>query len=162
TKKGNPGFDYASDEEIYAEIQRFTNPKTDRDLSGAPYERLRTETVQWPAAPGAAARNPIRYLAEDGRPRFPTTSGKARFFARPHLPPAELPDDDFPFVLNTGRLQHQWHTMTKTGKIAKLGKLDPSPFVEVHPQDAERLDVTDGAMLEVASRRGRAVLPVRL
>jgi sulfite reductase (NADPH) flavoprotein alpha-component len=101
--------------------------------------------VQWPAASGDGDdRNPVRYLndgvsqtaavREDGtRPRlvFPTPSGRAAFHARPHLDAAELPDDDFPFVLNTGRLQHQWHTLTKTGKVAKLNKLNPGPFVEL-------------------------------
>ena len=52
------------------------------------------------------------------------------------MDPHELPDDDFPLVLNTGRLQHQWHTMTKTGRVAKLNKLDSGPFVELHPSDA--------------------------
>ena len=129
--------------------------------------------MQWPAPPGDGAdRNPIRYLNDgvsqtllstpDGtRPRlaFATASGRAVFFARPHLPAAELPDDDYPFVLNTGRLQHQWHTLTKTGKVAKLNKLNPGPFVEIHPDDAARLGIADGDPVEVASRRGRAVLP---
>ncbi len=70
-----------------------------------------------------------------------------------------MPDDDYPFALNTGRLQHQWHTLTKTGKVPKLNKLNPAPFVEVHPQDAERLGIAEGDSVEVASRRGRAVLP---
>ena len=70
-----------------------------------------------------------------------------------------MPDDDFPFVLNTGRLQHQWHTMTKTGKVAKLNKLNPGPFVEIHPDDAAALGIADGDPVEIASRRGRAVLP---
>lgn len=70
-----------------------------------------------------------------------------------------MPDDDFPFVLNTGRLQHQWHTLTKTGRVAKLNRLDPGPFVEVHPEDAAVLGVAEGDRVEVASRRGRAVLP---
>jgi len=81
------------------------------------------------------------------------------FHPRPHLPPGELPDDDYPMVLNTGRLQHQWHTMTKTGKVAKLNKLDDGPFVEIHPVDAEAQNVVDGQPVELASRRGRAVLP---
>ena len=81
-------------------------------------------------------------------PLFPTASGRAVFFARPHLPAAEMPDDDYPFVLNTGRLQHQWHTLTKTGKVAKLNKLNPAPFVEVHPEDAERLGIRDGDSVE--------------
>lgn len=104
-------------------------------------------------------RNPIRYVDGDGKLSFPTASGRAVFHARPHIPAAEMPDDDFPFVLNTGRLQHQWHTLTKTGKVAKLNKLNPGPFVELHPQDARELGIADGDAVEVASRRGRAVLP---
>lgn len=117
-------------------------------------------------------RNPVRYLNDgvsqtltvrpDGsvpRLAFPTASGRAVFFGRPHMPPAEMPDDDFPFVLNTGRLQHQWHTLTKTGKVAKLNRLDPGPFVEINPRDAAALSIAEGDPVEVASRRGRAVLP---
>ena len=70
-----------------------------------------------------------------------------------------MPDDDFPFVLNTGRLQHQWHTLTKTGKVAKLNKLNPGPFVEIHPDDAPPCGSATATKVEVASRRGRAVLP---
>ena len=98
--------------------------------------------------------------ADGHRPRlaFPTPTRRAVFHARPHMAPAELPDDDYPMVLNTGRLQHQWHTMTKTGKVDKLNKLNSGPFVEIHPDDAER-GITDGRQIEIASRRGRAVLP---
>lgn len=70
-----------------------------------------------------------------------------------------MPDDDYPFVLNTGRVQHQWHTLTKTGKVAKLNKLNSGPFVELHPEDARELGISEGDRVEVASRRGRAVLP---
>ena len=90
---------------------------------------------------------------------FATPNGRAVFFPRPHLLPEEMPDDDFPFLLNTGRLPHQWHTMTKTGKVAKLNKLNPGPFVEIHPDDAARLQISDDDPVEIASRRGRAVLP---
>ncbi|MFI6494212.1 molybdopterin-dependent oxidoreductase [Streptomyces sp. NPDC050564] len=166
-------FSYTCAEEVFEELKQAWNPKTGWDLRGVTYERLRTTPVQWPApAADGPDRNPIRYVndgvsqalleREDGtcpRLAFPTASGRARFFARPHLPPAELPDDDYPFVLNTGRLQHQWHTMTKTGKVAKLVKLNPGPFVEVHPEDADALGIAEGDHLEVASRRGRAVLP---
>ncbi len=151
-------FTYASAEEVYAEIQRFANPVTGYDLRGADYERLRADPVQWPSAEGGPARNPIRYRTDDGLV-FPTPSGKARFFARPHMPAKEMPDDDYPFVLNTGRVQHQWHTLTKTGKVDKLTKLNPGPFLELHPEDAAALEVVEGDSVEVASRRGRAVLP---
>uniref|UniRef100_A0AAU2VKU7 assimilatory sulfite reductase (NADPH) n=1 Tax=Streptomyces sp. NBC_00008 TaxID=2903610 RepID=A0AAU2VKU7_9ACTN len=153
-------FGYADAEEVFEEIKRAANPRTGYDLSGVSYERLRTTPVQWPA-PSADGpdRNPVRYLGPDGGPVFPTASGRAVFFARPHVPAAEMPDDDYPFVLNTGRLQHQWHTLTKTGKVAKLNRLDPAPFVELHPEDARRLGIAGGDSVEVASRRGRAVLP---
>lgn len=170
------GFSYESAEEIFEEIKRAWNPKTGWDLRGVTYERLRETSVQWPAGrEDGGDRNPIRYVesvdggSTDGDsegiggvgrgPVFPTASGRAVFHARPHLPAAEMPDDDFPFVLNTGRLQHQWHTLTKTGRVAKLNRLDPGPFVEVHPEDAAVLGVAEGDRVEVASRRGRAVLP---
>jgi len=166
-------FGYESAEEIFEEIKRAWNPHTGYDLRGVSYERLRHTPVQWPSASADGPdRNPVRYLNDgtsqtlrerpDGtRPRlsFPTASGRAAFFARPHLPAAELPDDDFPYVLNTGRLPHQWHTLTKTGKVAKLNKLNPGPFVELHPDDARALGIAEGDTVEVASRRGRAVLP---
>ncbi|MFF7066619.1 molybdopterin-dependent oxidoreductase [Streptomyces pseudovenezuelae] len=154
------GFSYDSAEDVFEEIRRAWNPKTGWDLRGVTYERLRRTPVQWPAASeDGPDRNPIRYVGEDGTLRFPTASGRGVFHARPHLPPAEMPDDDYPFVLNTGRLQHQWHTLTKTAKVAKLNKLNPGPFVELHPEDASALGVADGDSVEVASRRGRAVLP---
>lgn len=166
-------FSYDSAEEVFEEIKRFSNPKTGYDLRGVSYERLRQSPLQWPCPPeGDGDRNPIRYLndgvsqtqfvREDGsvpRLAFPTATGRAVFFARPHLMPEEMPDDDYPFLLNTGRLPHQWHTMTKTGKVAKLNKLNPGPFVEIHPDDAARLQIADDDQIEIASRRGRAVLP---
>ncbi|MFJ8539365.1 molybdopterin-dependent oxidoreductase [Streptomyces sp. NPDC093591] len=154
------GFSYDSAEDVFEEIRRAWNPVTGWDLRGVTYERLRDTPVQWPAADvDGPARNPIRYVDADGGLRFPTASGRGVFHARPHMPAAEMPDDDYPFVLNTGRVQHQWHTLTKTGRVAKLNKLNPGPFVEVHPQDARELGIADGDRVEVASRRGRAVLP---
>ncbi|MFI1226380.1 MULTISPECIES: molybdopterin-dependent oxidoreductase [unclassified Streptomyces] len=169
-------FGYTSAEEIFAEITRAWNPRTGYDLRGVTYERLRGTPVQWPSADAdGPARNPVRYLNDgvsqeltvrpDGsvpRIAFPLPGGRAVFHARPHLPPAEMPDEDFPHLLNTGRLQHQWHTLTKTAKIAKLNRLDPGPFVEIHPDDAAALDIAEGDGVEVASRRGRAVLPARI
>lgn len=157
-------FAYESAEEVFEEIRRAANPATGYDVSGVTYERLRETPVQWPAAPGGPDRNPIRYVAGDGPadgpgPVFPTASGRAVFHARPHIDAAEMPDDAYPFVLNTGRLQHQWHTLTKTGKVAKLNRLNPAPFVEVHPEDALRLGLAEGDAVEIASRRGRVVLP---
>lgn len=152
-------FTYASAADVFEEIKRAWNPKTGYDLRGASYPRLREKPLQWPcASEDGADRNPIRYL-ETGTLAFATENGKAQFFARPHMPPAEMPEDAFPFVLNTGRVQHQWHTLTKTGKVATLNKLNPGPFVEIHPNDASRLGIKDKDRVEIRSRRGRAVLP---
>ncbi|KUH99974.1 molybdopterin oxidoreductase [Mycobacterium sp. IS-3022] len=166
-------FAYTSSEQIFDEIRRFWNPKTGYDLRGVSYARLRQTSVQWPCPPDDTAdRHPVRYL-NDGvsqeyfvdehghapRLAFPTPSRRAVFHARPHMDPRELPDDDYPLVLNTGRLQHQWHTMTKTGLVDTLNKLDGGPFVEIHPDDALTLGIDDGQRVELTSRRGRAVLP---
>ncbi|GAA1002550.1 bifunctional reductase [Acrocarpospora pleiomorpha] len=153
------GFSYDSAEEIFEEIKKAWNPTTGYDLRGVTYERLRATPVQWPAAVDGPDRNPIRYRDAGGGLTFPTPSGRAVFYPRPHMPAAEMPDDDFPFVLNTGRLQHQWHTLTKTGKVGKLNKLNPAPFLEIHPRDARALGIADGDSVEIGSRRGRAVLP---
>ena len=169
-------FDYPDAEAVYDEIRRFWNPATGYDLRGIGYEQLRDSPRQWPCAPGCEDdRSPLRYL-NDGRSQqlmrdaegnapalaFPTTSGKARFFARPWLPAPELPDGDYPFVLNTGRVQHQWHTLTKTGRVPALNKLEPGPFVEIHPEDAARLGIADKDQVAIRSRRGQAVLPARI
>ncbi|EFV12759.2 sulfite reductase [NADPH] flavoprotein, alpha-component [Segniliparus rugosus ATCC BAA-974] len=168
-------FAHQSSEDVFDELRAFWNPLTGWDLRGASYERLRRTPLQWPCPPeeqDQADRHPIRYLndgvsqrphvREDGsvpRLAFPTPSRRAAFLPRPHLEANELPDDEFPLVLNTGRLQHQWHTMTKTGKVAKLNKLNPGPFLEVHPADAKQFGVEEGQEVRVRSRRGSVVLP---
>ena len=166
-------FTYASAAEVFDEIRRAWNPKTGYDLRGASHARLRETPLQWPCPPDDDGdRHPIRYLndgvsqtlfrAPDGSVppiAFPTPNGKAAFLARPCLPPPEMPDEAFPIAFNTGRLPHQWHTMTKTGRIPALNKLNPSPFVEVNPADAVALGIRDKDRVEIRSRRGAAVLP---
>jgi len=166
-------FSYTDANEVFEEIKRAWNPQTGYDMRGASHARLREQSLQWPCADASAdIRNPIRYVndgvsqalkleANGSRPAivFPSANGKGKFFARPHLSPAEMPDETFPFVLNTGRLQHQWHTLTKTGKVDTLNKLNPGPFIEIHPEDAARLGIKDKDPVEVRSLRGRAVLP---
>jgi sulfite reductase (NADPH) flavoprotein alpha-component len=152
-------FTYDCASAVFDELKALANPATGYDISGATHERLRAQPLQWPyGADAPYDRNPIRYLTAEGA-KFPTPTGRAAFLARPHMQPAEMPDADFPFLLNTGRLQHQWHTLTKTGKIPTCNKLNPGPFVDIHPDDAATLGIADKDAVEIRSRRGRAILP---
>lgn len=123
-------------------------------ISDAAYAAL--SPVQWPASENAP-RGTQRMFAEG---RFFTPSGRARFstIAEPAL--AEAPDGQYPFLLNTGRVRDQWHTMTRTGLSPRLASHIPEPFVEVNPQDARRLRVTEGGFARVSTAQGSAVLRV--
>ena len=165
-------FAYQTARDVFDEIRQTANSLTGYNLSGISYERLRSQSIQWPCFHLDDAGQPIRYVSStlDGTPseqslpniQFPTATGKARFLARPHLPPAELPSEAYPFILTTGRTAHQWHTMTKTGKVPALNKLNSGPFVEINPEDASVLGLSEESFVEVASVRGRAVYPARI
>jgi assimilatory nitrate reductase catalytic subunit len=118
------------------------------------YEAL--EPVQWPVTPeGGTPR-----LFTDGL--FPTPDGRARMVPLKARGPAEAVTGGFPFSLNTGRVRDHWHTMTRTGLAADLSRHAPEPFVEVHPEDAAGLGVTDGALARVRTPYGEAVAVARL
>ena len=160
-------FSYSSASDIFNEIRQTWNDKSGYDLRGMDYAKLRNSPMQWPCPPGEKRGRTIRYLPASRKgemtgPAFPFDSGKARFLARPHLSPAEMPDAEFPLILTTGRLPHQWHTMTKTGRVPALNKLNPSPFVEINIEDAAHLEVKSGDHVEVRSRRGIARFPVQV
>ena len=93
---------------------------------------------------------------------FPTADGMATFHPVEFLPPAELPDDDYPFLLNTGRQMYHWHTGTMTRRSFALDARESSPIVELNPADAAALDVVDGEEVIVASRRAEIRIAVRL
>jgi formate dehydrogenase alpha subunit len=93
---------------------------------------------------------------------FPTKDGKATFHPVEFLPPAELPDDSYPFLLNTGRQMYHWHTGTMTRRSFALDARESTPIVELNPADAAELGVQDGESVVVASRRGEVVISVRI
>lgn len=95
-----------------------------------------------------------RRLFEDGN--YYTSSGKARLLFSPPAPLPEPPDDDFPFLMLTGRgSSSQWHTQTRTGKSDILRKLAPAAaYVEIHPRDARRLGIASEQKVTLRSRRG--------
>jgi ferredoxin-nitrate reductase len=151
-------FSYRCPEEIFAEYRALTHGR-DLDITGISYARLRREPgIQWPC-PDVASRGSERLYLDR---RFPTASGRARFHIPRDEPAADPVTAEYPLVLLTGRVKDQWHTRTRTGKVAKLNKSEPRPFIEVHPDDAGLLRLRNGQRVRVTSRRGSAELPARL
>jgi assimilatory nitrate reductase catalytic subunit len=156
-------FDYGGVADVFREHARlsaFENGGTRAfdigtvaDVSDAEYDLL--EPFQWPRPTGEAGH---------GRPfadgRFFTANGKAQLVATPPRAPAHRASADYPLVLNTGRIRDQWHTMTRTGRSARLMGHNPEPFVIVHPLDAARFGVASGDLAEVRSAIGRVVVRV--
>ena len=99
-------------------------------------------------------------LYTDGQ--FNTADGRAKFAAFHAKGLAEPVDPSYPFVLTVGRLYEHWHTMTRTGRIAKIMKKQPQPFLEIHPRDARKLDIEPEMMVEVRSRSGAGRFPARI
>ena len=150
-------FAFRTAEEVYEEYKGLTRGQ-DLDVGGVTYERLRRGSLQWPC-PTLGHRSTMRRYT-DGI--FAHPDGKARFLSHPYEAPAEPPDEQFPFILTTGRVRDQWHTMTRTGKIPVLMKKEPEPFMELHPADAARLGIGEGEWVRARSRRGQATAPCRL
>ncbi|QHC21209.1 molybdopterin oxidoreductase family protein [Streptomyces sp. GS7] len=94
--------------------------------------------------------------------RFATPDGRARFVPVAHRPAAEETDAAYPVVLTTGRVLAQYQSGAQTRRVAELNAAEPGPYVQLHPQLAERLGVADGEPVAVVSRRGRAVAPARV
>jgi anaerobic selenocysteine-containing dehydrogenase len=151
------GMRYTKASEIFDEFARVTAGRPN-DQSALSHELLRARgPQQWPY-PALGVSSGRRF--EDGV--FPTASGRARLWARPWMPPEETPNAEFPLLLTTGRVSGQWHTRTKTALVAQLNKLDPAPYLQMHPEDAEALRLRDGQRVEIQSRRGRAWSVLRL
>jgi assimilatory nitrate reductase catalytic subunit len=116
------------------------------------------DPVQWPLRAGETPQEKDRRFFVDGG--FYTADRRARFITLDR-PAAKAPlGKEFPFRLNTGRVRDQWHTMTRSGLSARLAAHTPEPFVEVHPADANALDLADGSFAQVATRWGSCVLKV--
>ena len=160
-------FGYEDTASIFEEYRALTRGR-DLDITGVSYESLRRSSagVQWPypevahGEAGESVETPSPRLFEQGR--FPTPDGRARFHAPAFRPPADALSEEYPLALLTGRVKDQWHTMTRTGKVAKLMRSEREPFLEMHPEDARGLGVSDEQVVRVSSRRGSLQLKTRL
>jgi len=151
------GMSFPNAAAIFDEFARSTAGRPN-DQSALHYKLLREKgPQQWPY-PAMGRPQARRY--EDGV--FPTPTGKARLLAREHVDPGERPSRAFPLILTTGRVLNQWHTRTKTGLVPVLNKLDPAPFLQMHPDDAVALGLHDRQHVAVASRFGRATTFLKL
>jgi assimilatory nitrate reductase catalytic subunit len=124
------------------------------DYSGMTYRAIEQHGgIQWPFPEGAADPSGTRRLYANGV--FQTDDGRARLLPVQWEPFPEQPNDEFPFVLNTGRTVEHWHTRTKTGKVPILERLSPNAWVEMNPRDARALRLKPQDRVDVVSRRGR-------
>lgn len=136
-------FNYSSPKEIMEEIRSLTP-----SYHGITYERLdRGESLQWPCPSEDHPGTP--FLHKDSFPR-----GKGRFFAIEYSPPLELPDEEYPFLLTTGRSPFHFHTGSITRRIDTLNKELPTGYIDISKEDAEKIGIKDGDIVKVVSRRG--------
>ena len=138
---------------IFAEHVALTAGR-DCTMAGLSHARLAAGSLQWPVPAGDHPGTSRLYTDH----RFPTPDGKARLIAPPFTWRTEQPSPERPMILTTGRLRDQWHTMTKTGRVAKLRDHQPAPLLEIHPDDAGPRGIVEGAPVEIRSSRGAAVL----
>ncbi|HVY24815.1 MAG TPA: molybdopterin-dependent oxidoreductase [Steroidobacteraceae bacterium] len=154
------GFNFNSAREIFLEHaalsakdnhgERVFNLDGLTCLSESEFDEL--QPIQWPVLEKKVG---TARVYEEGRYSF--ADHKARFVpTRPHMP-KHARNEEYPLVLNTGRIRDQWHTMTRTGKAARLNTHIPEPFVDMHPQDALLYGVREGELVRVATRWGSMI-----
>src|SRR5438094_145586 len=134
---------FTTAEAVMTEIAQITP-----SWRGVTYQRLEGAGLQYPVptrdSPGTS------FLFDD---RFPTRDGKGVFVPVEYAPPVELPDEEYSFVMNTGRQLYHWHTGTMTRRASGLDQREPTPTVEIHPDDARELGLEDGDLVRLTSRR---------
>ncbi len=148
TRMGYP-MAYDSPEQVFSEFTALAP-----SYAGLTHDNLGLTGKLWPCPD--PSEDGIQVLFGD---RFPTPTGRGKFVPAEFASAKELPDEEYPFVLNTGRKLEHWHTGTMTRRSRALHAIRPGPTVDMHPADLEALGVEDGELVEVASRRGSIVLP---
>ena len=145
---GSDRMDVSKAEDVFNEVAQAWPA-----IAGINYKRLEGNGIQWPCPTEDHPGTPV--LFENGFPR-----GLASFTPITWRNAEELPDDEYPFILTTGRVLYQYHTGTMTRRSPVLENADRGPIVEMNPEDAERLQIKDGEQVHVTSRRGSITLPV--
>ncbi len=139
------GWDYASSREVLQEVSSIVP-----EYGGVQYDRIETEGLQVPVWDSEHPGTPFLFAE-----RFP--SGRGQFFPLDFVPVTESPDDEYPFILTTGRVLEHWHGGTMT-RHSQLDALYPEARVEVNPVDAAMIGLQNDDVVRVSSRRGTVVL----
>lgn len=150
TRLGYP-MPYESPHAVFAEFADLT-----ASYHGLTYDLLGSSGKLWPCPDPATDGTAV--LFGDG---FPTASRRGKFVPCELVPAKELPDAEYPFVLNTGRLLEHWHTGTMTRRATALDALQPNAFAEFHPDDLTSRGIGDGETVTVSSRRGSIRIEAR-
>jgi formate dehydrogenase alpha subunit len=134
---------YENSEAIMKEIAQVTP-----SYGGINYDRIEKEGLHWPCPNAEHPGTPILHIGQ-----FP--KGKGQFHTIDYIAPNELPDNDYPLALTTGRVIYHYHTGTMTRKSEGLNEKAPENFIEISDQDASNLGLSNGDMTKVSSRRGQ-------
>ncbi len=164
-------YDINVDQQLFEEYRQFTAYKH-KHL--APYEEyVRSRGLRWPVVEqpdGSWRETRFRFSAFDdpfvkeGQAfefyHSTTNDGRAQIWFHEYAPPPEVPDEEYPLWLGTGRVLEHWHSGSMTRRIPQLSRAMPTAYVEVHPDDARELNIRNGEQVIVESRRGAMELPV--
>jgi formate dehydrogenase alpha subunit len=139
-------WEYSTAQDVMAEINALAPI-----YAGVTYDRIEGGSqLQWPVRGKDHPGTPVLHVGQFSR-------GLGRFVAAEHIPPAELPDAEYPLLLTTGRVIYHWHGAEMTRRAAGLNKVYPEALIEVSPKDAQAAGIANGDLIRLESRRGEIV-----
>lgn len=134
---------YESAKEIMKEISAVTP-----SFGGINYERLEKESLQWPCRSLTDPGTPIMHVGSFAR-------GQGLFKAIPYKQAQELPDEEYPYLMSTGRMLYHYNTRAMTGRTEGINQIANHSYIEINAVDAQALGIQEGEKVEVHSRRGK-------
>jgi formate dehydrogenase alpha subunit len=152
TRLFDEGFDFEDPEEVFEELRQVCP-----SYHGMTYDALGEEGIHWPCyEPGDEGD---QFLYEES---FDTENGLGQIEGVVHQPPKETPDEEYPLILTTARLEEHYNTGTMSRRSPTLNRQYPENFVDIHPNDAERYGIEDGDTVTVSSRRGEITVTAQV
>jgi formate dehydrogenase major subunit len=153
TRMGSDLFNYSSPQEIFEEVRTVTP-----QYAGMNKERLsKPEALHWPCPDETHPGTPILWGEQ-----FATPDGLGVLMPIEFIPAAELPDEEYPFTLTTGRILFHWHTGSMTRRSATLDREVPTGYVEINTEDAAEMGIKNKEMVRVKTRRGEIEIAARV